>query len=63
VRSNLQYDPSTGKMNAGNLLASYTREDRAVFNVGYTYRRPGHPGGEPAGHGAVSPLHLLPDQQ
>jgi LPS-assembly protein len=25
VRSNLQYDPSTGKMNAGNLLASYTR--------------------------------------
>jgi LPS-assembly protein len=40
VRSNLQYDPSSGKMNAGNFLASYTREDRAVFNVGYTYRRP-----------------------
>jgi LPS-assembly protein len=40
MRSNLQYDPSSGKMNAGNFLASYTREDRAVFNVGYTYRRP-----------------------
>lgn len=40
VRSNLQYDPSTGKMNAGNVLASYSRRDRAVFNVGYTYRRP-----------------------
>jgi LPS-assembly protein len=63
MRSNLQYDPSSGKMNAGNFLASYTREDRAVFNVGYTYRRPRLPGREPAGHGAVSPLDLLPDQQ
>jgi LPS-assembly protein len=40
VRSNLQYDPSTGQMNAGNVLASYTRRDRSVFNLGYTYRRP-----------------------
>ena len=40
VRSNLQYDPSTGKMNAGNFLASYTRRRESVFNVGYTFRRP-----------------------
>ncbi|MDP5053403.1 MAG: LPS assembly protein LptD [Congregibacter sp.] len=40
VRSNLQYDPSTRKMNAGNLLASYTRRNDTVFNAGYTFRRP-----------------------
>lgn len=40
VRSNLQYDPSTRKVNAGNLLASYTRDDDTVFNAGYTFRRP-----------------------
>ncbi len=40
VRSNLQYDPSTRKMNAGNFLASYTRDNDSVFNVGYTFRRP-----------------------
>ena len=40
VRSNLQYDPSTGRMNAGNIMASYTRKDRIVLNAGYTYRRP-----------------------
>lgn len=40
VRSNLQYDPSTRKMNSGNLIASYTRDDDTVFNAGYTFRRP-----------------------
>ncbi|WP_414982102.1 LPS-assembly protein LptD [Congregibacter sp.] len=40
MRSNLQYDPSTGKMNSGNLIASYTRDDDTVFNAGYTFRRP-----------------------
>ncbi|GAB5413357.1 MAG: LPS-assembly protein LptD [Congregibacter sp.] len=40
MRSNLQYDPSSGKMNAGNFLASYTRRDESVFNLGYTFRRP-----------------------
>lgn len=40
VRSNLQYDPSTGKMNAGNLIASYTEDSDTVFNIGYTFRRP-----------------------
>ncbi|MFK7830538.1 MAG: LPS-assembly protein LptD [Congregibacter sp.] len=40
MRSNLQYDPSTRKMNAGNFLASYTRKDNSIINMGYTYRRP-----------------------
>ncbi|MEM6302091.1 MAG: LPS-assembly protein LptD [Pseudomonadota bacterium] len=40
LRSNLQYDPSTGKMNAGNFLASYNRRDESVINLGYTFRRP-----------------------
>ncbi|MEM1145407.1 MAG: LPS assembly protein LptD, partial [Pseudomonadota bacterium] len=40
VRTNLQYDPSTGKMNAGNFLASYNRRDESVINFGYTFRRP-----------------------
>jgi hypothetical protein len=40
VRSNLQYDPSTRKMNAGNLMASYTEDATRWFNVGYTFRRP-----------------------
>ena len=40
VRTNLQYDPSTRKMNSGNFLASYTRDDDSVFNFGYTFRRP-----------------------
>ena len=40
IRSNLQYDPSEERWNAGNILASYSRGSRAVFNVGYSYRRP-----------------------
>ncbi|MEE4109384.1 MAG: LPS assembly protein LptD, partial [Halieaceae bacterium] len=40
IRSNLQYDPSTGKMNSGNLIASYTEDQDTVVNVGYTFRRP-----------------------
>lgn len=40
LRAALQYDPSTEKANAGNLFASYRREDGRLLNVGYTYRRP-----------------------
>ncbi|MEM1190974.1 MAG: LPS assembly protein LptD [Pseudomonadota bacterium] len=40
VRSNLQYDPSTGKMNAGNFIASYTEDGDKIVNIGYTFRRP-----------------------
>ncbi|MEE4109376.1 MAG: LPS assembly protein LptD, partial [Halieaceae bacterium] len=40
IRSNLQYDPSSGKMNSGNLIASYTEDQDTVVNVGYTFRRP-----------------------
>ncbi len=40
LRNSLVWDPDSGDMNAGSLHASYQREDRAVFNVGYSYRRP-----------------------
>ena len=40
LRAALQYDPSTDQANAGNLFASYRRDDGRLFNVGYTFRRP-----------------------
>lgn len=40
LRNSLVWDPESGNMNAGSLHASYQREDRSVFNVGYSYRRP-----------------------
>ncbi|KGE02860.1 LPS-assembly protein LptD [Pseudohaliea rubra] len=40
LRATVQYDPSTEKVNAGNLFSSYEREDGALLNAGYTYRRP-----------------------
>ncbi len=40
LRNSLVWDPDSGNMNAGSLQTSYQREDGAVFNVGYSYRRP-----------------------
>ena len=40
LRNSLVWDPDSGDMNAGSLHASYQRDDYAVFNVGYSYRRP-----------------------
>ncbi|WP_232059369.1 LPS-assembly protein LptD [Kineobactrum salinum] len=40
LRNSLVWDPDSGNMNAGNLQARYQRGDGAVFNVGYSYRRP-----------------------
>ncbi len=40
LRNSLVWDPSSGNMNAGSAYASYRRSDNAVFNVGYSYRRP-----------------------
>jgi LPS-assembly protein len=40
LRSSLVYDPYSGNMNSGNVQASYTRDDGAIFNIGYSYRRP-----------------------
>ena len=40
LRSNLQYDPYSGDMNAGNFSVNYKPGGGAVYNVGYSYRRP-----------------------
>ena len=40
LRTNLQYDPYSGDMNAGNFFVNYKPGDGAVYNVGYSYRRP-----------------------
>ncbi|PLW81059.1 LPS-assembly protein LptD [Kineobactrum sediminis] len=40
LRNSLVWDPDSGNMNAGSLQASYRRDDNAVFNLGYSYRRP-----------------------
>jgi LPS-assembly protein len=40
LRNSLVWDPDSGNMNAGSLQTSYQRDDGAVFNVGYSYRRP-----------------------
>ena len=40
LRNSLVWDPDSGNMNAGSAYASYRRSDNAVFNVGYSYRRP-----------------------
>jgi LPS-assembly protein len=40
LRSSLVWDPDSGNMNAGSAYASYQRADNALFNVGYSYRRP-----------------------
>ena len=40
VRSSLLWDPYRGDINAGNVQASYTRDNGSLYNAGYTYRRP-----------------------
>ena len=40
LRSNLQYDPYSGDTNAGNFNVNYKPGNGAVYNVGYSYRRP-----------------------
>lgn len=40
LRSNLIWDPHSGNMNSGHVLASYSPNDGTIFNVGYSYRRP-----------------------
>lgn len=37
---NLVYDPFSGNMNSGNILAGYTLDNGAIFNLGYAYNRP-----------------------
>ncbi len=41
LRTSLIYDPDTGNMNAGHVQSSYHSDGGAIFNLGYSYRRPG----------------------
>ena len=40
LRSSLLWDPYSGNANAGNVQASYIRDNGSIYNAGYTYRRP-----------------------
>jgi LPS-assembly protein len=39
-RGNMIWDPNNGKMNSGNVQASYSWDDRKIVNLGYSFRRP-----------------------
>jgi LPS-assembly protein len=38
-RTDLVYDPHTEKVNSGNVIAGYTADNGAIFNLGYAYNR------------------------
>ena len=40
VRGNIVWDPYSGNVNNGGIQANYLADNRAVYNVGYTFRRP-----------------------
>jgi len=40
LRSTLVYDPFKNRMNAANVLASYSADNGGIYNVGYSFRRP-----------------------
>jgi LPS-assembly protein len=40
LRSSLIFDPYSDDMNAGHFQASYRPDERSIYNLGYSYRRP-----------------------
>ena len=40
VRASVVWDPYSGNVNAGSLQTNYIADSGAIFNVGYTFRRP-----------------------
>ena len=40
VRGNIVWDAYSGNVNSGSVQANYLADSRAVYNVGYTFRRP-----------------------
>ena len=40
LRTNLVWDPYSGNMNSGNVLAGYKLDNGTIFNLGYAYNRP-----------------------
>lgn len=39
-RTDVVYDPHSGNVNSGNVIAGYATDNGAVFNLGYAYNRP-----------------------
>jgi len=39
-RTDMVYDPHDGNMDSANVLAGYTMDNGAIFNLGYSYNRP-----------------------
>jgi LPS-assembly protein len=39
-RTDMVYDPHDGDMDSANVLAGYTLDNGAIFNLGYSYNRP-----------------------
>jgi LPS-assembly protein len=39
-RTDMVYDPHDGDMDSANVLAGYTMDSGAIFNLGYSYNRP-----------------------
>jgi LPS-assembly protein len=40
VRGNIVWDPYSGDVNSGSIQTNYIADNNAIFNVGYTFRRP-----------------------
>ncbi len=40
IRGNIVWDPYSGNVNSGSIQASYQANNAAIYNVGYTFRRP-----------------------
>jgi len=60
VRTDMVYDPHSGNFNSGNILAGYTLDNGAIFNIGYAYQRPMQLAFLPAGTEQVTASTYLP---
>ena len=40
MRTDMVYDPHSGNMNSGNVIAGYALDNGTIFNFGYAYNRP-----------------------
>jgi LPS-assembly protein len=40
VRGNIVWDPYSGDVNSGSIQANYMANNKAIYNVGYSFRRP-----------------------
>lgn len=40
IRGNIVWDPFSGNVNSGSIQANYQADNKAIYNIGYTFRRP-----------------------